>query len=205
MSDAQTLKKDYGINADVRMISGCDDSQTSADVSSSASGAFKLPADVGKGASGGACTFSIVESLHESSSHTWITLLDSMRKKLKSRGYKQIPQLSSSKDINLKEKFSLLNQGVDATTSSLSATGKKKALLIGINYIGQQGELGGCHNDVKMIQKTISKLGFGDDTSFKILMDDSTNTPPTKANILNAFKWFVAIVISLVFLFLMYF
>lgn len=31
-----------------------------------------------------------------------------------------------------------------------------KSLLIGINYIGQQGELRGCHNDVEMMKEYIA-------------------------------------------------
>lgn len=34
--------------------------------------------------------------------------------------------------------------------------GSTKCLLIGINYIGQQGELAGCHNDVDMMKKYIT-------------------------------------------------
>lgn len=31
--------------------------------------------------------------------------------------------------------------------------GKRKALIIGINYTGTSGELKGCHNDARNIQK----------------------------------------------------
>ena len=34
--------------------------------------------------------------------------------------------------------------------------GKTKSLLIGINYVGQQGQLAGCHNDVDMMKKYIT-------------------------------------------------
>ena len=33
--------------------------------------------------------------------------------------------------------------------------GKTRSLLIGINYVGQQGELAGCHNDVAMMKAYI--------------------------------------------------
>ena len=29
--------------------------------------------------------------------------------------------------------------------------GTKRAVMIGINYVGQDGELSGCHNDVKHV------------------------------------------------------
>lgn len=35
------------------------------------------------------------------------------------------------------------------------ASGRTKSLLIGINYVGQQGELAGCHNDVVMMKEFI--------------------------------------------------
>lgn len=34
--------------------------------------------------------------------------------------------------------------------------GKTRSLLIGINYVGQQGELAGCHNDVSMMKAYIA-------------------------------------------------
>jgi len=30
--------------------------------------------------------------------------------------------------------------------------GTKRAVMIGINYVGQEGELSGCHNDVKHVR-----------------------------------------------------
>jgi len=69
--------------------------------------------------------------------------------------YSQIPQMSSSRQLNLEEAFSV-GAPVDG--------GKKRALLIGINYIGQQGELRGCHNDVDSMLKYLQTSGFADDT-----------------------------------------
>lgn len=60
----------------------------------------------------------------------------------------------------------------------------KKALLIGINYIGTQNELYGCINDVNCIKERISKNGF---TNINILTD-LTTTKPTRINILKEFK-----------------
>ena len=41
--------------------------------------------------------------------------------------------------------------------------GNKKALLIGINYFGQAGELGACINDVNNMKSLITSRGFTED------------------------------------------
>lgn len=60
----------------------------------------------------------------------------------------------------------------------------KKALLVGINYIGTPNELNGCINDINCIQERISNNGFNDIT----ILTDNTNNKPTKNNILNSFR-----------------
>ena len=59
----------------------------------------------------------------------------------------------------------------------------KKALLIGINYIGTSNELSGCINDVESMEKMLTKSGF---TNF-VKLTDKTLVKPTKSGILNAF------------------
>ena len=60
----------------------------------------------------------------------------------------------------------------------------KKALMIGINYVGTQYQLIGCINDVTaMSAKLTTDYGFTDITS----LTDETLVKPTKANILSAF------------------
>lgn len=44
----------------------------------------------------------------------------------------------------------------------------KRALLIGINYIGQEGELRGCINDIRNVYKRLISIGY---TEFSILHD----------------------------------
>ncbi|KAF8071909.1 peptidase C14, caspase domain-containing protein, partial [Lyophyllum atratum] len=71
--------------------------------------------------------------------------------------------------------------------------GKKKALCIGINYFGQQGELRGCINDVQNITKFLTNnFGYKKD-DIVILTDDSTNPrqKPTRQNIITAMQWLV--------------
>ena len=69
-------------------------------------------------------------------------------------------------------------------------TGKRKALFIGINYVGQKGELRGCHNDVKNIRAFLESNYPLDE--IQQLMDEpgaEDDCLPTKANILKGFKW----------------
>jgi hypothetical protein len=67
---------------------------------------------------------------------------------------------------------------------NVTAINKKKALLVGINYINTAYELSGCINDVNKISQLLTKLGF---QSINVLTDN-TNIKPTKQNILNEFK-----------------
>ena len=62
-----------------------------------------------------------------------------------------------------------------------------KAVLIGINYEGQQGQLSGCHNDANNIKRYLIKNQGFQEKDMLILMDDGRHHAPTKANILNAF------------------
>lgn len=67
---------------------------------------------------------------------------------------------------------------------------KKKALLVGINYVGTSNQLNGCINDVLCINQIIrDKYGFGKDdaTNVRMLTDESATT----ANILDRLKWLV--------------
>lgn len=66
----------------------------------------------------------------------------------------------------------------------ININNNKKALLIGINYIGTSNELYGCINDVLSIKERITNNGFNDIN----ILTDNTNLKPTKQNILNAFK-----------------
>ena len=61
---------------------------------------------------------------------------------------------------------------------------RKKALLVGINYIGTTNELFGCINDVTSIKERITKAGFSDIS----VVTDLTQKKPTRATILDEFK-----------------
>lgn len=72
--------------------------------------------------------------------------------------------------------------------------GKKKALLIGINYFGTEHELNGCINDVENIESfLISNYEFKRE-DMVILTDDHPHDSkyyPTRANILASMHWLV--------------
>ncbi|KAJ5084481.1 hypothetical protein NUU61_009060 [Penicillium alfredii] len=72
-------------------------------------------------------------------------------------------------------------------------TGKRKALLIGVNYFGQKGQLRGCINDVKNMSTYLNQ-NFGYAREDMVLLTDDQQNPmsqPTKANILRAMHWLV--------------
>ena len=126
-------------HADIWMVSGCEDHATSADVSNTAS--FQLPDS--NGGAGGACTATLLKILYEDEERafedfTFTQVLEKMRQNLKRKGFKQVPQLSSTRPIELSDAFKIVPD---------TQPGTRRAVLIGINYKGQKGELRGCHND----------------------------------------------------------
>lgn len=69
-------------------------------------------------------------------------------------------------------------------------TGKRRALLIGINYHGMKGELHGCINDVINLNEMLTNVyGFQDD-EIRIMTDD-TDCIPSKDNIIAGIEWLV--------------
>uniref|UniRef100_J3M8I1 Peptidase C14 caspase domain-containing protein n=1 Tax=Oryza brachyantha TaxID=4533 RepID=J3M8I1_ORYBR len=62
--------------------------------------------------------------------------------------------------------------------------GRKRALLVGINYPGTKAELKGCHNDVaRMRRSLVDRFGF-DEADIRVLADADRSAPqPTGANI----------------------
>ena len=169
------------IPSEVRMISGCHDVQTSADANITA---FELPNPAGR--AGGACTAALLQVLYDdgrrpqdvTANMSWVEVLREMRENLASKGYSQVPQLSSSRIIDLNEPMTIVK----------NPSGTKRAVLIGINYVGQQGELSGCHNDVKHIAQYLQSVHGFQQRNMTVLMDDGKHKEPTFANILNAFE-----------------
>ncbi|CAB9525977.1 Metacaspase-1 [Seminavis robusta] len=178
MSDVE--KAEGLIGAEVHMISGCRDEQTSADVSNVAN--FSLPDPAGR--AGGACTSAMLKVLYADHKKpdddlSYQEVLLKMREILQGQRFTQIPQLSSSRSLNIKNKFAIVPDDFSGT---------RRAVMIGINYVGQQGELSGCHNDVKNMIEYIKDIHGFEDENITILMDDGENISPTYENIMNAYK-----------------
>ncbi|KAJ6440901.1 metacaspase-1 [Purpureocillium lavendulum] len=74
-----------------------------------------------------------------------------------------------------------------------NCTGRRKALLIGINYFGQRGQLRGCINDVRNMTTYLAEHFGYKREDMVILTDDQQNpmSQPTKQNILRAMHWLV--------------
>ncbi|CAG8461306.1 10169_t:CDS:2 [Ambispora gerdemannii] len=74
-----------------------------------------------------------------------------------------------------------------------NCTGRKRALLIGINYFGTKAELRGCLNDVKNIKNFIMEYYNFREQDMVILTDDKKDPKmiPTRANIIAAMRWLV--------------
>jgi hypothetical protein len=146
---------------------------------------FSLPDPAGR--SGGACTSALLEVLYHIEKNkvdmTYQQVLNAVRKEMSKKEYKQIPQLSSSRPMDTKHtKFDIVPNHM---------TGKKRALLIGINYTGQKpGELTGCHNDVNNMIHYLKNVHKFEDKDITVLMDDNDagHKEPTKKNILAAYR-----------------
>jgi hypothetical protein len=168
--------------ANVFMISGCMDSQCSMDLGD-VSGKFILPE--ANGNPGGALTSALLEVLYKNHEKleenlSFVQVLEDMRRNLSAVGFDQVPQLSSTKSIDVKLPFQLIPEG--------SEEGTRRALLIGINYVGQSGQLSGCHDDVLRLNEYIVNVhGFAEE-SITIFMDDGKHEEPTKENIMGALR-----------------
>jgi hypothetical protein len=71
--------------------------------------------------------------------------------------------------------------------------GRKKALLIGINYTGTQAALRGCINDVQNVKEYLCRVrGWPSDPGSIVVLSDDQQNPtfqPTRQNIIEAMKW----------------
>ncbi|CAH2351996.1 metacaspase-1 [[Candida] railenensis] len=84
-------------------------------------------------------------------------------------------------------------QNTGMTYQYSNCTGRRKALLVGINYIGSSNALRGCINDVKNMSQFLNqRFGYQYD-DMVILTDDQREMAriPTRENILRAMQWLV--------------
>lgn len=74
--------------------------------------------------------------------------------------------------------------------------GRRKSLLIGINYFGTSHQLKGCINDVQNVRTyLIQARGFPSDPASMLILTDDQQNPlykPTGHNMMEAFRWLVS-------------
>ena len=182
------------------MISGSEDGQEAEEIYNAAS-KFNLPH--AKGKEGGLCTSLLLHALYQNiprvvvnndrSSQTRASskpppltchqLLKSMYATSKAKGYKPVPQMTASRPLDAQRPFYIVPPG---------ATGRRRALIIGINYTGQTGELRAPQNDAYNVQQLlIRECGFPAQ-EILILVDDGKQMPPTKRHIQAGLQQMVA-------------
>jgi hypothetical protein len=129
----ENIKNDE-LRKDVLCISACNDWATAADVPN-VKRSFKLPDAAGKlgGHGGGACCSSLLSILYADEKVpeedlSFKEIIWKMRKTLIKAPYRQIPQMSSMNPIDVNIKFELFPD---------TATGTKRAVMIGVNYVGK--------------------------------------------------------------------
>ena len=155
--------------------------QTSADVSKIAS-VSELPDPAGR--SGGAMTSVLLDILQSSTTtSSFQKMLVELRGKLKDKGLSQIPQLSSTRPLDVKTAPFELSKG----------PGVKRAVLVGINYVGRNGQLSGCQNDVKNMKKYIEDVHKFPANEIEVLMDDGTSKEPSRENLIKALQKLVKV------------
>ena len=72
--------------------------------------------------------------------------------------------------------------------------GRRKSLLIGINYTGSSHELQGCQQDVQNMTNFLISRGYPSDPYNMVVLTDARQGPfyPSGANILAAMAWLVS-------------
>lgn len=84
-------------------------------------------------------------------------------------------------------------QGTDQPYQYSQCTGRRKALIIGINYIGSKNQLRGCINDAHNIFNFLTN-GYGYSSDDIVILTDDQNDlvrVPTRANMIRAMQWLV--------------
>eukprot|EP00953_Heterococcus_sp_UTEX-ZZ885_P027629 14802-Heterococcus_DN1.PRE.3 len=148
----------------------------------------------------GACTTTFLSTAavtEPEKSHTWIELLDEMQTKLSGLGFEQVPQLSTSKQIDLNEPFSIMKPGstkhkalIIAVVSNTTVLSRYMRYYASINYTYQDSELNGRHNDALNMRHYAMRSGYSAD-NVQILLDLEGFAYPTADNMRAGFQWLV--------------
>jgi len=73
-------------------------------------------------------------------------------------------------------------------------TGKKKAVCVGINYVGQKDELKGCANDARNMRQFLMDIYGFKSEDIMLLIDDGhggSSARPTRKEMFGAMNWLV--------------
>lgn len=170
-------------DADIVMISGCMDSQTSADIGAGAAGNAK---------SAGAMTTAFKVALQKSMCMSYHKIIDEMRTFLKEHRFQQKPQLMAEQFLNLTDCFLPEAEPPDDGPPPALRPPARRAVTIGINYLSLprgRGQLAGCINDSDTIVELLKDTFGYEDSMIRRLRDDRQDMMPTRSNMLNAFNW----------------
>jgi metacaspase-1 len=89
----------------------------------------------------------------------------------------QRPQFCSSVKDDMNQDFELVPS---------SCTGNKRAVIVGINYVGTENPLAGCQHDAINMQNYLLDVEGFEEENITMIMDDGKATRPTKLNIMFA-------------------
>lgn len=179
---AVSSRQRHPTGAEVVLLSGCRDVQTSADISGGVAG----------NKAAGAMTTAFRKVISKKRDISYHHLLLEMRSFLKQHSFDQVPQLCMEFHLNFEEPFlPEADPPVAQPPAPLRST-QRRTLTIGINYFSLtpgQGRLSGCINDSETMIAVLKETFKFEDGQICRLRDDRTNMMPTKANILSAMRW----------------
>ena len=122
----------------------------------------------------------VLRSSRKSSSLRQIA--DDVRVRLKNKTLTQVPHFSYSKILDIEKSTFEFSRG----------NGTKRAVLVGINYANQKGELKSSHENMKSVKKYIEEIEEFPTSNIDEIIDDGTSKSPTRENIMTALQKLVA-------------
>mmetsp|Transcript_65215 Transcript_65215/g.187531 ORF Transcript_65215/g.187531 Transcript_65215/m.187531 type:complete len:635 (+) Transcript_65215:56-1960(+) len=166
------------------VFSGCQDDQTSAD-------AFE------EGQYQGAFTWAFVKALKfDVWNEAYFDLLEQIKMNLKTGMYTQVPALTTTQTAFLNwyymGKAPEVPEDKELADCGVTILGKKKALLVGINYRGKPNELRGCINDVVNHKAVLMHIyGYQEADILMLTEDEDKLNWPCKQRVQEGLKWLV--------------
>ncbi|WFC98929.1 Ca(2+)-dependent cysteine protease [Malassezia yamatoensis] len=104
-----------------------------------------------------------------------------------------VPAQYQNLQVHANPQGGVMDNGMRYEYSSMQ--GRRKALLIGVNYQGTSNALRGCWNDVHNMANFIHRFGGYQHDDMVVLTDETgvnQKSVPTRANIIAAMQWLVA-------------